>query len=128
MTTWSKPVSDDIAARLVELERSLLDPVTRASPEETGRMVHPDFLEVGSSGARYDREMVIRSMATGPSGSVVVRDFEAIQLAEGVVLCTYRSVGPSGRETRRSSVWIEEGGDWSIIFHQGTRVPSTWSA
>lgn len=126
MATWSKPVPDSLAAVLVEMERALLDPTTRASPEATGRLIHQDFVEFGSSGDRYDKDSVIQSMAREPSGSVIVRDFEALELSDGVVLCTYRSVGPTGKEARRSSIWVSEAGDWTLIFHQGTRIGSTW--
>lgn len=127
MTSWSRPVSDALANDLVELERALLDPVTRATPASSGKMIHSDFVEFGSSGDRYERDSVIQAMAQEPSGSVIVRDFEALQLADGVVLCTYRSIGPTGKETRRSSVWVFEAGEWTIIYHQGTRVESTWA-
>ena len=59
--------------------------------------------------------------------SVMIRDFSVRELAEGVALVTYRTVGMEGKEARRSSIWVRQLSRWQVIFHQGTRIPSRLS-
>lgn len=109
-----------------DLEMKLVDPATRRSAEQMKTLIHEDFVEVGSSGDRYDRDSVIEVMTSRSGGSILIKDFEALAVAPSVVLCTYRSIGETGREARRSSIWVEVGDTWQVIFHQGTRVPDAW--
>jgi hypothetical protein len=113
-------------AEFYSLEMELLDPATRRTAAAFEGLIHPDFVEVGSSGDRYDHDSVIEVMTSRSGGSILIKDFEARILAPSVVLCTYRSIGESGREARRSSIWVESEGRWKVIFHQGTRVPDAW--
>lgn len=124
-----KRKSNETAAQDAEfyaLEMKLLDPQTRRTPGEIDHLIHQDFVEVGSSGDRYDRQSVIEVMSAGSAGAILIKDFETRRLAPSVILATYRSIGESGREARRSSVWVDDQGAWKVIFHQGTRVPDSW--
>lgn len=113
---------------LLELERRLLDPEVRKSVVSVDRLLHPEFTEFGSGGRVYDKEMMVSIMTReAPAPPVMIRDFATKELAAGVALVTYRTVGSQGREARRSSIWVREHGRWQIIFHQGTRVPSRLS-
>ncbi len=55
----------------------------------------------------------------GTPARIVATDVVARRLAPDVVLVTYRS-DASGRTALRSSVWVREGGQWLLLFHQGT--------
>jgi hypothetical protein len=48
-------LTDDDRATLEALERRLLDPAVRRSPDE-------EFIEVGQSGRRYDRPAIIAAL------------------------------------------------------------------
>jgi hypothetical protein len=126
MEQRSKRDNDAFQAAFYALEMNLIDPATRRSAIAVGKMIHDDFVEFGSSGDRYDRGHAIEVMTSGLAGEVLIKDFEALTLAPSVVLCTYRSIGETGREARRSSIWVESDNEWKIIFHQGTRVPDSW--
>jgi ribonuclease HI len=69
---------------------------------------------------------MIEMMVGEAPGEVIIRDFLAAPMSEEIVLVTYRSVGMSGQEARRSSVWIRVGDRWQLRHHQGTRVPDRW--
>ncbi|MFZ0625763.1 MAG: DUF4440 domain-containing protein [Acidimicrobiia bacterium] len=129
MTYGSTTASDANGMRneLLELERRLLDPEVRHSLISVDRLLHPDFVEFGSGGRVYDKEMMVAMMTRETPAPVMIRDFGARILAEGVALVTYRTVGSEGREARRSSVWVREHGRWQLVFHQGTRIPSRLS-
>jgi hypothetical protein len=109
---------------LYALEMELLDPAVRADPVRVGDLLRDDFIEFGSSGIReggVDRDALGEEHAR-----VVIRGFSVRELAEETALVTYRSVGQSGIEARRSSVWVRTDGDWQLVFHQGTRIPDQW--
>ncbi len=112
---------------LLELERRLLDPEVRHSFVSVDRLLHPEFMEYGSGGRVYNKEMMVTMMTREDPAPVMIRDFAVKELADGVALVTYRTVGSEGKEARRSSVWVREHARWQIIFHQGTRVPSRLS-
>lgn len=113
--------------RLYDLETSLTDPTVRRSVERLEDLLHPEFIELGSSGKVYDRPTIIETMSneTGTAG-VVIRDFDVHIVSEQTHLVTYRSIGESGDEARRSSLWINTDSGWRIRFHQGTRIPNHW--
>lgn len=112
---------------LLDLETSLTDPEIRRSGEQfLEDMFHPDYIELGSSGHVYDRQMIVEMMSQENSAGVVIRDFSTATISEDTALATYRSIGQSGEEARRSSIWVKSGERWLIRFHQGTRIPNRW--
>lgn len=111
---------------LIELEKALLDPDVRRSSADIEALLHADFSETGSSGEVYDRDKMIEMMLGQTPARVVIRDFQTSFLSDEVALVTYRSVGASGNEAHRSSVWVWEGETWKLRHHQGTRVPDRW--
>jgi len=113
---------------LLEAEKALTDPEVRRSPKRVDQLLHPEFIEIGSSGDVYDRNTMIEMMTSEAPGGVVIRDFKVHLLSEDTALVTYRSIGTSGKEARRSSIWVDEGSGWRLIHHQGTRVPDHWGS
>jgi hypothetical protein len=99
---------------VVALELSLLDPEVRRSPERVQRLLHPDFREFGVSGA-WDRDGIIAALAADPGRGWTATEVEAREVADGVVLVTYRAAG-----SLRSSLWVKGPEDWQVLFHQGT--------
>lgn len=117
-STWER--------ELYEAEANLTDPDIRQSMEKTEQLLHPEFLETGSSGIVYDRDTMIELMLGEAPGDVIIRDFTVHPLSDDTALVTYRSIGISGQEARRSSIWVEVGDRWQLRYHQGTRVPNSW--
>jgi ribonuclease HI len=119
--------TDSIEDILYAAESSLTDPEVRKTRARVELLLHPEFSETGSSGDVYDRDTMIDMMTTEAPGEVLIRDFEAQRLSEDVAVVKYRSVGLTGQETRRTSVWVNQGGSWRLRHHQGTRVPDRWN-
>ncbi|HEV8390792.1 MAG TPA: DUF4440 domain-containing protein [Dongiaceae bacterium] len=106
-----------------ELEESLFKPEVRASASAIDRLLADDFVEFGSSGLTFDKKDVIDGLQSEPTMQRALTDFRASPLAPDVVLLTYRSIrhGDSGeRHFLRSSIWKNFGGQWRMVFHQGT--------
>ncbi|GAB2689911.1 nuclear transport factor 2 family protein [Thalassiella azotivora] len=111
---------------VVERELRLLDPGVRRDGDGVLALLHPDFVEHGSSGRRWDAAGVARSLADADDEpTVTADDVQAAPLAPDVVLVTYRATS-AGRTSLRASVWVRtQDRGWLLRFHQGTPVPPT---
>ncbi len=112
-----------LASELLALEKRLLDPLTRSSPDEISRILSDDFLEFGSSGQVYDRVKAVEVLAALDPGPYELTDFAIRELAPAVVLATY-TIRFAGKISLRSSIWKLRGDSWRLTFHQGTPIPS----
>jgi hypothetical protein len=96
---------------------------TRADFE---RMTAEDFWEVGASGRRYSRQLVLDELEkrfTAPHDDVwETSDFQCRRLGEQTYLLTYTLLQDRARLTRRATIWRKTQGGWQIVYHQGTIV------
>ena len=107
------------ADEVIRLELALLDPAVRVDAEKVRALLHPDFVEFGASGRKWDRSS-IAAVTSGIEEPIVASDFRATRLGPDAMLLTYRS-DTSGRRALRSSIWVRvPGEDWLLRFHQGT--------
>ena len=114
------------AAELQRLELMLMDPAVRRDRERVSALLAEDFVEFGSSGRVWTRQLTLELLATETCTPPAVEDFASRTLAPDVVLLTYRAVRTdnlSGERTAtlRSSLWTRQSGSWQMRFHQGTR-------
>lgn len=112
-------------AEVIRREQLLLDPEVRCSPQRVRALLHPDYVELGASGQRWDAASITAALeregseVDSSNGTVEAREMVAAQLAGDVVLLTYEAHRP-GRVSLRSSVWVRLDGQWRVRFHQGT--------
>jgi hypothetical protein len=112
-----------LADRFLALEMALANRDASAVPGGLEALIDDDFVEFGASGRRWTAAETRQMLRGGPpSGHVAIDALEAREVAPGIVLVTYRS-GPE-RPALRSSLWVERDGSWSLVFHQGTPIPS----
>ena len=106
-------------------EWALLDATARSDTSGLGQLLHPDFAERGQSGRWWTREATLDALSSEASTyePPEVREIDAHEIADGVVLVTYVSVR-AGRSVGRSSVWMEHKGRMRIRWHQGTPLPA----
>ena len=112
---------DEELGRVVALELELLRPEARSSDERLAELLHPEFIEFGASGRRWQREDIIGSLTAETGRAITATDIEARYLAEDVALVTYRS-HTEQRDAWRSSSWRRDDGHWRVLFHQGTVI------
>jgi ribonuclease HI len=116
-------VDNDDLARVVARELRLLETSCRADRACVAELLHPDFLEHGSSGVVWIRDDALTNLPADPVFAGEAHDFRPARLGPDAVLLTYRISGT--RASLRSSVWLrDETGAWRLRFHQGTRVTS----
>jgi len=107
-------------ATVVQCELALLLPEVRRDPERMRALLHPDFVEYGSSGRVWDRGSI--GSVSADAEQITAADFVARRIGPDAVLLTYRSTR-AGRDALRSSTWIrDDAGTWLLLFHQGTPV------
>ncbi len=124
-------VLDPVAAAVAG-ELALLEPSVRASRAESGRLLDPEFTEVGASGRRWTRDALLDAItdmddvaALDAQGTPCVpQGVRGVLLAPGIVHLTYE-LASGGRHVRRSSVWRKapDAVLWRLYHHQGTPVP-----
>ena len=110
------------ATPLGRLEKRLLDPAVRASATVVAELLDDDFMEFGSSGGIYDKTQVIEGLSQEAAVERTVMDLEVPQLTPDLGLVTYRATrhGEPPVHSLRSSIWRRTGGQWCMLFHQGT--------
>lgn len=114
------PGTDASPEAIVEaLERELLLPETRSDLGRTGVLLHPDFTEIGTSGRIWTRDAMMMSLEDNPGGPTELEILGADRLGEQTILLTYRSRARTGTALR-SSLWVHDGAQWRLRFHQGT--------
>jgi ribonuclease HI len=106
-------------ALVEELERELLGPLVRGDIGRTAVLLHPDFMEIGSSGRVWTRDAMMMALEEDPGERTEIEILGADRVGAGAVLLTYRSYARSGT-TLRSSLWVLDGDRWRLRFHQGT--------
>jgi len=102
-----------------ELERELLGPLVRGDIGRTAVLLHPDFVEIGSSGRMWTRDAMMMALEEDPGERTDIEVLSADRIGDASVLLTYRSFGRAGT-TLRSSLWVLDGARWRLRFHQGT--------
>jgi hypothetical protein len=113
---------------LLALEKKLLDPDLRRTPERLAHLLAEDFIEFGSSGHAYDKRRILFLLRKQVPVRLEIEEFRAIEITSAAAVVTYRarseSARPSGTQySLRSSLWIQRDGAWQMLFHQGTAVP-----
>jgi len=89
-------------------------------------MTDAAFWEVGASGRRYGRDLVLSELEKRYAGGVTDDDWKADEfrcqhLADQTYLLTY-TLFQGERVTRRSTIWRRAEDGWKIVYHQGTVV------
>jgi ribonuclease HI len=106
-------------ALVEQLERELLGPLVRGDIGRTAVLLHPDFMEIGSSGRVWTRDAMMMALEEDPGERTDIEILGADRVGTSAVLLTYRSFARSGT-TLRSSLWVLDGDRWRLRFHQGT--------
>lgn len=92
----------------------------RSSKVELDKLLANNFFEYGSSGQVHYKQDVLNTLPTENIRKFEVVDLKVHELADTVLLVTYKTV-EKGVICLRSSVWKKHNTHWQMIFHQGTK-------
>jgi hypothetical protein len=117
-----------LTEKLLELEKKLVDPDLRSTPEKLAPLLADEFTEFGSSGHAYDKKRILFMLKRQIPARLVIEEFRVFEVSASAALVTYRACSESTRTTSsryslRSSLWVLRGDAWQMVFHQGTNVP-----
>ncbi|MFM2483871.1 nuclear transport factor 2 family protein [Celerinatantimonas yamalensis] len=116
----------NIIEQLVNLEKIILNPAIRQSPERMQELLAPDFVEVGHKGDYWQRAQLINALQFEQNWSAHIQDIEHREVTHEVHQLIYRAfIHPDGQDeyySRRTSVWRWNGETWQMVFHQGTPI------
>jgi hypothetical protein len=115
---------NELKDTLYQLELSLVNQDNRSSADILNELLADDFIEYGSSGSIYNKEVTINSLTGAPSPTYEIYDFEAISLSEAFAQTRFKTNRTNLDGTKltslRSSIWKKSNGKWQMCFHQGT--------
>lgn len=116
---------EPILEELLQREPIFHRPEFGTSRAEFEEMMAPEFWEVGASGRRYSREVVLDTLESRGSTPGEERwtkeDAHCQRLSPDTYLLTY-TLKQGTRITRRATIWRDCAGAWKIVYHQGTIV------
>lgn len=117
-----------LTEKLLELEKKLVDPDLRSTPEKLAPLLADEFTEFGSSGHAYDKKRILFLLKRQIPARLVIEEFRVFEVSASAALVTYRACSESTQTTSsryslRSSLWVLRGDAWQMVFHQGTNVP-----
>lgn len=114
---------------IIKLERKLLDPRIRKTPEELEALLSSEFTEFASSGRIYGKKATLERLSEEALFEIEGFDFIGFTLAPDIVQLRYRTERKNEDGSKsvalRSSIWIFRKGKWLLLFHQGTLVHSS---
>jgi len=115
-------VRDELSAR----EPIFHHPELGTTPVDLDRQAAAEFEEVGASGRRYSRDLVLATVHDRftrgiPDDPMELGGFHCVALGPDTYLLTY-DLRQGDRLTRRATVWRRTADDWQVVYHQGTLV------
>lgn len=117
---------NELKDTLYQLELSLVNQDNRSSAEKLNELLADDFIEYGSSGSIYNKEITISSLTSAPSPTYTIYDFEIVQLSDTCAQTRFKTdrINLDGTKltSLRSSIWKKTNSKWQMFFHQGTPI------
>ena len=120
----------DIEQKIQSLEVSLHRPEVRSNPKKIIQLLHKDFREVGYSGSTYDLLAILNDLADNNSESQLIwsQEYEFTHLSSEIIQVHYLSAHLQNdeltRHANRTSIWVKQGTEWLLRYHQGTPTSS----
>ena len=118
---------EEIFKHLRKMEAALHQHEVRTNIARLQLLLHPKFIEIGYSGKTHDYNSIISNLLSEKNSVFKVwsQDYEYTELSNTVIQLTYKSAkqdkyGSLSRHAKRSSIWVNELGEWKMKFHQGT--------
>lgn len=110
---------------LQELELELVQSATRRNVTRLSELLDDGFEEFSSSGKCYRKQDVLGSLPKENKVDYKLSNFEFKTLSKDCVLVKYTSTS-NNSVALRSSIWINNSGNWQMLHHQATVVQNSF--
>ena len=119
-------VTDADIAHVLDLERELQTPQTRANVGRLSELLAPNFIEVGASGRRWNFDAILGLLTqeadVADNVGIDIIGLEA-RVLTGDFIQVFWDSERDGRRARRTSLWQRTPEAWQQTYHQGTLLP-----
>jgi hypothetical protein len=115
------PFREDLIETFMNLEHELLLPAVRYNGKRLAQLLHHDFVEIGKSGRRWDKETCIALLLAErhhPVTTITSMIVTELHRDGSLMLVEWTMPG-----VRRTSIWVVDpasGDGWQMLRHQGT--------
>lgn len=113
--------ADDPVAR----EKQVWDAIKQKDFDRFASYLAEDQLEVSSWGVN-DKAASVKGVQQVDLSKATLSDFKTLKLNDAATLVSYTVKGPTPPFTkageRSSTIWVNRGGKWLAVFHQGTSI------
>ena len=114
----------NISELIKALELELLQPEVRKSKDRLNELIADDFVEIGTSGKRFNKQDVISKLVEQEKRLFTIQNFNTIEISPDTILATYEVqieiLNTSLTiDSFRTSIWKNKNGRCQIVFHQG---------
>jgi hypothetical protein len=104
-------------------EKMVWDAFKSKNYDAFAALLAPEFVEVESN-AVYDKAGSVKSAKEFDASQYELSEWKAVKFDNDAALVTYliKVTGANSEQERHTSIWINRGGKWLALFHQGTPV------
>jgi hypothetical protein len=113
--------------QLIASEKSLPEAQKKKDADFFKRVAADDFMEVAIDGHVYDKHDLLLGLSSVNLSDYYLYNFKVLRLDDNAAVVTYDAVLHMTYDGERvpryqhlSSVWVNQGGEWKLKFHQAT--------
>lgn len=108
-------------ADLVANEKMVWDALKRKDYDAFAAFLDSAQVEVEAEGV-YDKAGTLKGVHMFDASKFELSDFKTVKFDSDASLVTYvaKPSGPKAVQERHSTIWVNRGGKWRALFHQGT--------
>jgi hypothetical protein len=128
-TQTNSETSSTLEQTAIHNEKDLIAAIKKDDAAYFKRTLSPDFSLVGIDGMLEQGEAAAGNLGDSDLLELTPYDMEVVPLGDNGAIVTYDAIvreapeedqGPPPRYQHFTSVWIKEGGQWKLKFHQST--------
>jgi hypothetical protein len=120
-----KPAAGLTEADPVAREKQAWEAITKKDWDSFSSMLADNQFEVENDGV-YDKAGTLNGVSQSNMPEMALSDFKAMKIDDDAAIVTYTVKPASGKPGEgtmyASTVWVNRGGKWLAIFHQGTEA------
>lgn len=123
----AKPVTGSTEADPIAREKQVWEAIKKKDWDSFSSMLADDQMEVNASGV-YDKAGTVNGLRQSNLPEMSLSDFKTTKIDDDASVVTYtvKAMDEQGKAQAEhaSSVWVNRGGKWVAVFHQGTEAQS----
>jgi hypothetical protein len=120
-----KPAAGLTEADAVAREKQAWEAIEKKDWDTFSSMLADDQMEVENDGV-YDKAGTLNGVSQGNMPKMALSDFKTTKIDDDAAIVTYTikaaNSKPGEAAIHASTIWVNRGGKWLAVFHQGTQA------